>query len=81
MSFPIKSFLLITMRDVILQDGVWLKSRPVSPKKVSPPGTAARLPSSSSSKVVRTDTANDWEIDNNQLKLGQKVASGAFGDL
>ncbi|CAM6085958.1 unnamed protein product [Calypogeia fissa] len=61
-----------------MEDGVWVKSRPASPKKPAP--TQSTVPSASDSKE-KTDIANDWEIDNSQLKLGQKVASGAFGDL
>jgi hypothetical protein len=50
-----------------------MKSRPPSPPK--------RIPPALGTDATKNDGINDWEIDNNQLKLGQKVASGAFGDL
>ncbi|KAL3689066.1 hypothetical protein R1sor_015375 [Riccia sorocarpa] len=62
-----------------MEEGAWSKSRVSSPKAPLPQSGGSGP--QNTSQVSTTDSTNDWEIDNNQLKLIQKVASGAFGDL
>ncbi|BBN18135.1 protein MpMAPKKK20 [Marchantia polymorpha subsp. ruderalis] len=64
-----------------MEEGAWSKSLVSSPKSSPPQPAAAPSPQTLSRQVSSTDSTNDWEIDNNQLKLTHKVASGAFGDL
>eukprot|EP00475_Leptophrys_vorax_P030471 TRINITY_DN45696_c0_g1_i4.p1 TRINITY_DN45696_c0_g1~~TRINITY_DN45696_c0_g1_i4.p1 ORF type:complete len:380 (-),score=20.26 TRINITY_DN45696_c0_g1_i4:181-1254(-) len=42
---------------------------------------ASHLSGADSRVVIPTDGRDDWEIDNEQLKLHHKIASGSFGDL
>ncbi|KAG6552390.1 hypothetical protein Mapa_006244 [Marchantia paleacea] len=64
-----------------MEEGAWSKSLVSSPKSSPPQPAAAPSPQTLNRQVSSTDSTNDWEIDNNQLKLTHKVASGAFGDL
>eukprot|EP00245_Coleochaete_scutata_P000955 TRINITY_DN1117_c0_g1_i2.p1 TRINITY_DN1117_c0_g1~~TRINITY_DN1117_c0_g1_i2.p1 ORF type:complete len:640 (-),score=134.06 TRINITY_DN1117_c0_g1_i2:975-2894(-) len=57
----------------------------VSTKATSSASGATKAPATGTDEGghirIPSDGNSDWEIDSNQLKLHQKVASGSFGDL